>query len=310
MANKANLFNRYIWLADLIYSSGKITRQEIDNRWSKCSLNEDGSNYIPERTFHRWRQEIEELFQLVIECGHGPQSEYYIKNAEEIATNTTQKWLLNTFAVANAVNSCSHIKDCILLEDMPSDARFLTPILDAIQSKKVLKVTYKKFSDAAPHTFTMEPYCVKTFKLRWYMVGKSSDHPDEIRVYSLDRIQEMSVTDTPYSIPEDFDAKEYFKDYYGVWTGPETAEHIVVQLTAAAANYVRSLPLHHTQKEIEQTNEYSVFEFNVAPTYDFIQELRTHGSNLKVIKPKSLAMKFRELGWEYTLMYPKEGDSK
>jgi len=309
MAANAKLFNKYIWLADLIYASGKISFKDIEKSWLRASINDTGEEHLPLRTFHRWRQEIEDLFRLNIECEKST-NKYFIANAEEIESNKTQRWLLNTFSVTNLINENQKIQDRILLEDMPSDARFLTPIMDALRNERVLQVTYKKFSDAAPHTFMMEPYCVKTFKLRWYMVGKSSDHPDEIRVYSLDRIQEMSVTDTPYSIPEDFDAKEYFKDYYGVWTGPETAEHIVVQLTAAAANYVRSLPLHHTQKEIEQTNEYSVFEFNVAPTYDFIQELRTHGSNLKVIKPKSLAMKFRQLGWEYTLMYPKEGDSK
>jgi len=99
--------------------------------------------------------------------------------------------------------------DCILLEDMPSDARFLTPILDAIKSKKVLIVTYKKFGASEGHAFEMKPYCVKTFRLRWYMVGESSDHPDEVRVYALDRIEAMDVTDKSYEIPADFNGQEF-----------------------------------------------------------------------------------------------------
>jgi len=79
-----------------------------------------------------------------------------------------------------------------------------------------------------------------------------------------------------------------------------------VRVTASCANYLRSLPLHHSQIEIEQENDHSIFEFFVAPTYDFIQELRSQGDELLVQKPKWLAMKFRELGWKYTLMYPKE----
>ena len=48
----SGLFKKYIWLVDVIYSSGGITREEIDRRWSRCSLNEDHENGIPERTFH------------------------------------------------------------------------------------------------------------------------------------------------------------------------------------------------------------------------------------------------------------------
>lgn len=306
MAASSYLFNKYIWLADLIYSSGTISRDEIDRRWSTCSLNERHEKSIPKRTFLRWKQEIEDLFQIFIGCKRGVPACYYIENANEIAQSQTKQWLLNTFAVTNLINENKNIQDRILLEDMPSDSRFLTSIMESIRSQRVLEVTYKKFGDAEPHSFTMLPYCVKAFKQRWYMVGKSSDHPDEIRVYALDRIHDMKILDDHYDIPEDFDGKEYFRNFYGIYKGGAEPQRILIQIKAAGANYLRSLPLHHSQKEIEQTNEYSIFEFYLAPTFDFIQELRTHGSNLKVLEPQWLAMEFRKLGWEYTLMYPKE----
>lgn len=306
MAASANLFNKYIWLADLVYSSGKITREEIDSRWQKCSLNDKHDSGIPERTFHRWRDEIFQLFHINIDCHRGNSGIYYVANANELANSRRQQWLLNTFAVTNIINENEAIQDCILLESMPSDARFLTPIMEAIRNHRVLEVTYKRFDQSEPHSFLMEPYCVKAFKQRWYMVGKSSDHPDEIRVYALDRIHEMKLTEQPYDIPADFNGKEYFKNFYGIYKGGADPQKVRIQVKAAGANYLRSLPLHHSQREIEQTNDFSVFEFYIAPTFDFIQELRTHGSNLKVLEPQWLAMEFRQLGWDYTLMYPKE----
>ena len=278
---------------------------DIDSRWAKSSLNEYHESRIPERTFHRWRQEIEEIFHLNIEC-HKATNTYYIANATDMRHNKTHQWLLNTFAVTNLVNESQDIQDRILLEDMPSDARFLTPIMDAMRNKRVLQVTYKRFDAQEAHSFEMQPYCVKAFKLRWYMVGLSSDHPNEVRVYALDRIQDMQMMDKPYEIPEDFDAQAYFYHYYGVWTGAEKPERVLIEVKAAGANYIRSLPLHHSQKEIERTYEYSVFEYFIAPTFDFIQELRTHGDNLRVLQPTWLADKFRQLGWAYTLMYGKE----
>lgn len=306
MAASSYLFNKYIWLANLIYSSGMISRDEIDRRWSTCSLNERHETRIPKRTFLRWKQEIEDLFQIIIGCKRGVPAYYYIENANEIAQSQTKQWLLNTFAVTNLINENKNIQDRILLEDMPSDSRFLTSIMESIRSQRVLEVTYKKFGDAEPHSFTMYPYCIKAFKQRWYMVGKSSDHPDEIRVYALDRIHDMKILNDHYDIPEDFDGKAYFRNFYGIYKGGAEPQRILIQIKAAGANYLRSLPLHHSQKEIEQTNEYSIFEFYLAPTFDFVQELRTHGSNLKVLEPQWLAMEFRQLGWDYTLMYPKE----
>lgn len=103
-----------------------ISRDEIDRRWSTCSLNERHEARIPKRTFLRWKQEIEDLFQIFIGCKRGVPAYYYIENANEIAQSQTKQWLLNTFAVTNLINENKNIQDRILLEDMPSDSRFLT----------------------------------------------------------------------------------------------------------------------------------------------------------------------------------------
>jgi len=305
MAANAKLFNRYIWLTELIYSAGRITRDEIDRRWAQSSLNDEHSSCIPERTFHRWKNEIEELFQIIISC-YKPTNTYFIENSKEIEEKKTLQWLLNTFAVTNIINESEQLHERILLEKMPSDARFLAPIVEAMRLERMLEVTYQKFGDEAPHSFLMEPYCVKAFKLRWYMVGRSSDHPNEVRVYALDRIQSMNVLDKPYHIPDDFDGNLYFKNYYGIWTGEEKPEKVVFQVGARGANFIRSLPLHHSQKEIERCDDYSVFEYYIAPTFDFRQELLTHGAELIVKEPQWLADMFREIGWRFTLNYPKE----
>lgn len=295
MAANAKLFNRYIWLTELIYSAGRITREDINRRWAMSSLNEEQSSSIPERTFHRWKNGIEDLFHIVIACDK-PTNTYFIENRQELAVNKTMQWLLHTFAVTNLINQSGQMRERILLETMPSDALFLTPILEAMRLQHALHVTYKKFGDDQPHSFTMQPYCVKAFKQRWYMVGCSSDHPNTIRVYALDRIQSMTVSDIPYQIPGDFDGKAYFKHFYGVWTGEEKPEKIVIQVAARDADYLRSLPLHPSQREIESNADYAVFEYYLAATFDFRQELLTYGSHLVVREPLWLANTLCNIG--------------
>lgn len=288
------LFNRYIWLTDIIYSAGRITKEEIDRKWAASALNDKKESRIPHTTFQRLKAGIEEVFGLVIDCDRTTNL-YYIANREDIRNSATQQWLLNTFAVTNMVQESRTIQDKILLERMPSDAMYLTPIMEAIRAGKRLTMTYKKFLAAEPHTFAFAPYCLKTFKQRWYVAGVSEEHPDEVRVYGLDRVQNLTLTDEVYEIPASFDAEAFFFNYYGIWHDTTVpVETVRIRVTPAGANYLRSLPLHHSQKEVKTDEEGVEFEFMIAPTFDFVQELRTHGAGLKVLAPEWLAEQMRD----------------
>lgn len=289
-----NLFNKYIWLVDTIYSAGSITRDEIDRKWSHSALNEYHETQIPRTTFQRWRAGVEEVFGLIIDVNLTDYS-YYIANRDELRGNATTQWLLHTFAVTNMVHEGKDIQDKILLESMPSDGMFLTPIMESIRLSHKIQMTYQKFLAAEPHTFGFSPLCLKTFKQRWYVAGISDEHPGEVRVYGLDRVQKVENTAETYVYPKDFDGAAFFHNYYGIWHDEETAvEEVIVRVSARDANYLRSLPLHHSQREIETTQDYAVFRYVIAPTFDFIQELRTHGAALKVLSPQWLAQRMRD----------------
>ena len=298
----ANLFNRYLWLAQVIYSAGQITREEIDKKWERATLNETHERSIPERTFHRWRIGVEELFGINILCDHSKRT-YYIANAEDLDADKIQRWILNTYAVTNTVTENRQLSDRIILEEMPSDARYLSIIMEAMRESVYLQMTYQRFNADNPHTFDIEPYCLKAFKQRWYMVGRAEDHPDQLRVYALDRVHAIKkVSGKPYKIDPNFDAKTYFSNYFGVWTDEKVRpEKVIIKVNTLDAKYIHSLPLHHSQKEAfhmpdtynaegkSKKDGYVVFEYYIAPTFDFIQELRTYGDKLQVLAPQSLA---------------------
>lgn len=312
----ADLYNRYLWVAQVIYSAGKITREEIDKKWAQSSLNDKKEEKIPERTFHRWRIGAEELLHINIECNR-TKMEYYIANASDLEKEKVQRWILNTFAVTNTVTENRQLCDRILVEDMPSDARFLSTIMEAMREGIMIRMTYQRFNADEPHSFEIEPYCLKAFKQRWYMVGRAEDHPDQLRVYALDRVHAITkVKEKCFTIDPNFDAQRYFSDYYGVWTDEQVAaQRVVIQVNTRDANYIRSLPLHHSQQEkllipdtIDKDGKnlqdgYSIFEYNIAPTFDFIQELRTHGSQLKILTPQSLANEMQKNAAEVVELY-------
>lgn len=104
-------------------------------------------------------------------------------------------------------------------------------------------------------------------------------------------------------MPKKFNAKEFFKNQYGVDRTTTEAEKILVRLTNYDANFMRSLPIHHSQTELKEEGGFTYFSFYVAPTYDFIQELRKFGSTLEVLEPASLRKKFQEEAENMQKMY-------
>ena len=109
----------------------------------------------------------------------------------------------------------------------------------------------------------------------------------ELRVYALDRITELSETEQEFTLDPDFDAETFFKKYFGVILGQNVKVERIV-LRSYSPNYLRTLPLHHSQREIDTEKEFALFEYYVAPTRDFIQAILHEGHELEVVAPESL----------------------
>ncbi|GHT72267.1 WYL domain-containing protein [Bacteroidia bacterium] len=287
-----NLFPRYIWLVDTIYRAEKITFEEINKRWLRNEMSE--GKEIPLRTFHNHRQAIEELFDINIECDKRNGYVYYIDNKEDMERGGIRSWLLNTFAVNNLINECrdgacpvsTRLRQRILFETIPSGQRFLTPIIEAMRDNMSVEITYQSFWRDQPNTFEIEPYCVKVFKQRWYVVGQNPYY-NTLRIYALDRIQNLQTTGKSFQLPKNFDAHAFFENSFGIIVD-ENIKPCIVKIKAfdPKRKYFRTLPLHASQQEIETTDKYSVFSYYISPTFDFRQEILSHGDEIEVLLPE------------------------
>lgn len=279
----SNLINKYVWLVDTIYREKKITFEEINRRWQENDISE--GQELSKRTFHKWRIAVEEMFGLVIENEKGGEYRYYIENEREVRSGGLRSWILNTLSVSNLLQGCKSIKDRIVLEDIPSGQQFLSVILEAMKESRTMRITYRSYYDDEGSTFRVEPYCVKLFKQRWYMVGRKSES-DKVRVFALDRMLGLQKENDKFVYPIDFQPEVFFYGCYGVIACDGTkVETVELQVSEEQANYFRSLPLHESQKEIYTCDAYSVFQYLVRPTYDFLQEVLSHGAEVEVLAP-------------------------
>ena len=279
-----NLLNKYVWLVETIYKAKKISFEEINRRWLDNDMSEDKPLSI--RTFHKWRIAIEEMFGLIIENEQGGQYRYYIQNAHELRSGSMRSWLFNTLTVSNLMLDSVSIKDKVLFEEIPDGEQYLPDILEGLKKNLVLGMTYQSFKRDEANTFEVEPYCLKAFKQRWYLVARSPYY-DKIMIYALDRVQWLGLTEKSFKYPKDFVPEEYFDDCFGIIADQNVSiETVKFKVSAGQANYLRSLRLHQSQHEIERTDEYSIFTVRLRPTFDFRQEILSQGSDIEVLEPK------------------------
>ena len=296
----AHQVNVYFWLIDTI-ASGNLTRDDINRRWAHCRYNDNHEEEFPERKFHRYKEEIQEIFDVDIRCSKSRGNVYYIENKDDISGGTRQ-WFLNAMAVHSMMDQAKDITDCVLYEDIPEGTQYLSLIVDAIRHRTQLQLTYHSFNRQEQYELTLSPYCLKVFKQRWYVAGCPSTHPNETRIYALDRVQTMRPTDQNFIYPKKFDAKTFFAPYYGVFRNA-TPTKVIIEATPASTQFLRLLPLHNSQKELRQFHGNTFFEYYIAPTLDFIQELRTHGTDIRVREPEELVAIFRNEAQKAYEMY-------
>ena len=278
-----NYLNRYVWLIDTINRHGHISRNEISRLWERSTLNETGEE-LYERTFHNHREAILDTFGIEIKCDRS--LGYYIANTDDLEGDGIRQWLLESLSMNNLLNESSDMRDRILFEKIPSSRKWLPVIINAMRDKKAIELTYQGFSKEGPSTFVVHPYCLKLFKQRWYMLGKSEDYSSPW-VYALDeRMKNVTPLKKALKVPAKFSAEEYFSNYFGVIVDDRKPSTIDVKVVANQVKYFETLPLHKSQKLVESTPDYSIFRYHLVPTFDFTQEILSHGSAVEVISPE------------------------
>lgn len=286
MMRISDTFRQYIWLVNTIKRNGRISLKKIQQLWIDDDLN--NGRPLSRTTFYRLKLAIEDMFGVRIECNPSDAHQYYIGNPEALTDNTTQSWMLRTLTINNVLMDGLAIKDQLVLENIPAGSEFLPVIINAIKQKKTLMMGYKKFSDSDAYSTLIQPYCLKVFHQRWYLLGKSERKNYQMAIYSLDRMTEIAETNTTFLMDHDFHATSFFQKFYGVFINEDkTIERIVLRAYPPMTNYLRTLPLHHSQKEIATTNNYSDFEYHLVPSFDFRQAILKEGSELEVLEPQS-----------------------
>lgn len=297
------LFQQYIWLVNIIHQYGKLSLEEINNHWLKTEMSE--GIILARTTFNRHRDAILDMFGIIIDCNKKDGYRYYIANEEVLEENTIQNWMLSTLSVSSILAENKGIHDRILLENIPSDGETLHKFIDAMKNGMCINVCYKRYgADEKPSTMLLEPYFVKLFNKRWYAHVKYPDSKWGLFTLAFDRILSLEITNQKFQYPNDFEPKHWFKDCYGIMNDLETpVEKVMIRAFGREANYLRDLPLHHSQREVDTTDSYTDFEMALRPTADFFTPLLSRGCAIKILYPQWIANEIKHLHQEAVKLY-------
>ena len=286
---QAQILYQYIWIINTLRACRKLTLEELNQKWMNDGVI-DG-NPLQRSSFNRHRDAILNIFGIVIECE--PRTyKYYISNNEALNDDSIERWIFSTLAVHGVLADSAAVKDRLVLENAPAGEEYFDVIIRAIHTNRRLRMGYKKF-EAEGYEKLVCPYALKLFHQRWYLLALNDE--EQMRIYALDRMTMMEITDETFEMPANFSPQEYFAEYYGVLTDNTPMAHVVVQAHKWMPNYLRTLPLHHSQRELESTPDYTDFAFDIRPTSDFLGELLRHGDGIEVLEPQEIRVKMCEI---------------
>lgn len=241
---------------------------------------------ISKRTFQRDLEDIRSLYEIDIQYDFS-EKVYYIKDEGQHELNVR---MLEAYDTYNALNVTGRLSPFIHFEKRrPQGTENLYGLLHAIRNCYKIKFIYHKFWDEEPKNRIVEPYALKEFRNRWYIIAK--DYGDQrIKTFGLDRLTELEITREIFVYPKDYNIEEEFKNCFGI-IGPDKnnkPEEIVLSLTPHQGKYIKSLPLHDSQEVLIDNEDELRIKLNLYITHDLIMELLSLGQELKVLKPESL----------------------
>ena len=295
MATSVKLIRRYVWLIETIRRAGKITLDEINNKWMQSSLQNGEEEELPERTFHRHRVAIEDIFGIRIACDRSNGNVYYIENEEELVKPSFTSSLFNGLAIDNQLIDNRKVSNRIMFEEVPGGTQFLPPIIEAISKNIFIKIEYRSYNNPKLKEFNVEPYGLKQSGRRWYVIAHIPDY-ETLTVFALDRIESIILTDEPFEFDNGWNIDSYFDETIGVNLEDDyDCEDVRIRVYGHQRHYIDSLPLHKSQKLEKRGKEYSDYSFRLRPEYEFQHEMLKMGCNVEVLSPQWLR---DEIKWQ------------
>ena len=315
---------RYRWLVWLLLRNSTLRWPDIASRW-KDSPEVQADGELSRRTFDNMVKTLQKC-GVRIYCDRS--SGHYkceVEPANDVEEDNYADIMLELVIGEPEKKKVDNPEGRIIGEEIPSKGRFFDIIAGRLENQQTITLRYKSFTSDNEIEYTVEPYALKLFKRRWYLFANQKTEtwqnpglghkPMGMATLALDRITYVDESKADkFNYPANYDAKKYFEDYFGVITYEKDKGMIQpvdillkVYTRADKHKYIDALPLHSSQKVVDKSHhDYWMFNYRLAPTYDFVQELLMHREDIEVLEPESLRKEVAKALYETSKYYSSE----
>ncbi len=158
-------------------------------------------------------------------------------------------------------------------------------ISQATVDRQIIEIDYYTMSRKKKTRRKVAPYKIWFFDGAFYLVGNCGLR-ENIRIFALDRIKSLQVTDEAFEMPTDFKVEDFMQTSFGVFHGKP--EDVKIRFAADIAGYIKEKTWHQTQKITPQKDGSIIFEARVAGTDEIKYWLMSWGGKAEVLRPVSL----------------------
>jgi predicted DNA-binding transcriptional regulator YafY len=256
---------------------------------------EDNDKGFNERTFYRLKETLARDFGIEIVFDYNNDGYFF---DEQKSTNpesflslleilTTAELFSTNFKEKNNALSFVEFENKAAIESIPN----FKMVLDAIQQQLAITFNHNSFYHLKVEEYTLKPYFLKQYQNRWYVIGETEKG---YRTFGIDRIENITIGIKKFK-PKTEEAKDKFSHVIGLNYMDHKLEKIQLSFHSSQKPYIVSLPLHHSQKEINTDNETTFdIELRIHPNFELRQQVLKYGSLVKVLEPKWLSEEIRE----------------
>ncbi|HJF71476.1 MAG TPA: WYL domain-containing protein [Butyricimonas virosa] len=220
---------------------------------------------------------------------------YYIPSDEDQDSDIEK--VLEPFELLNSINADNGLPAFVFPErHKASGSEYLYGVIHAITNQLRINISYQKFGETTAFERIVEPYVLKEFHGRWYLLGYEKVRPEKLKTFGLDRITNLSILTEHFRRREGLKMEELFRDSFGIVLEEEQpVEDITLAFDRYDKAYLKSSPLHPSQQIIKEDENGFVIQLKLKITSDFIMELLSRSNSLQVIAPQSLKEHIRHI---------------
>jgi predicted DNA-binding transcriptional regulator YafY len=253
---------------------------------------------VGDRTIQRDIEQIRFEFGMEIKYNRDKKG-YYIDYENSLHIESFFRFLeivntaeLLTNSLLESKNSLKHIS--FGSEGTLKGIENLKPLLEAINNNRKISFTHTNFHTDKSKKYNLMPYLLKEYQNRWYIVGVV-EGLNEIRTFGIERIENLTIETETFKPNKKFNPLDKFNQTIGLVYSENTVQTIVLSFSAFQGKYIKTLPLHSSQKVIiDNENEYRI-SLEIIPNYELIQLILRHGETVKVIEPEWLALEVKTI---------------